>query len=174
MAYYLDLFSPETYEAFCASSMEISGFGKRQLNAAKCIHPGDRLLCYMIKLSRWIGVLEVQSEYFIDDSPIFYPENDPFVVRFKVKPIIWLEKEKSIPIHEENVWSTLSFTKDHDKTSSTWTGKLRSSLVKFGDADGEFIENLIHTQENNGKSYPVDESKYKKFVLQRIRTADKL
>jgi hypothetical protein len=61
MAYYLDLFSPETYEAFGNSSKTISGFRMRQLNAAKGIHPGDKLICYMTKLSRWFGVLEVAT-----------------------------------------------------------------------------------------------------------------
>lgn len=174
MPYYLDLFSPETYEAFLKSSQDISGFRIRQLNAAKKIHAGDKLLCYITKLSRWFGVLEVQSEQFIDDTPIFYSENDPFVVRFKVKPLIWLPKEKAIPIHEEEVWSKLSFTKDHDKKSSTWTGKIRSSLVKIEDEDGKFIEELMMSQESNGKEYPVNEGEYRKFVTQRIRRQDKV
>ena len=49
---------------------------------------GDRLLCYMTKLSRWIGILEVASEVFQDDTPIFYEKDDPFVARFKVKPLV--------------------------------------------------------------------------------------
>jgi hypothetical protein len=173
MAYYLDLFSPETYEAFRASSRDISGFRMRQLNAAKKIHAGDKLLCYMTKLSRWMGILEAESELFIDNSPIFYPENDPFIVRFKVKTVAWLDKEKAIPIHEDKVWNALSFTKGHEKASSTWTGKVRASLVQLDEADGQFIEKLILRQSGNGKGYPVDEDKYKKFVVQRVRRADK-
>jgi len=33
MAYYLDLFSPETYKAFSESPRDISGFRPRQRNA---------------------------------------------------------------------------------------------------------------------------------------------
>jgi hypothetical protein len=36
MAYYLDLFSPETYEAFSKSNREISGFRARQEGMANC------------------------------------------------------------------------------------------------------------------------------------------
>ena len=89
MAYFLDLFSPETYEAFGRSTRNISGFRRRLENAANQIHPGDKLICYMTKLSRWFGILEVESECFIDQTPIFYPEDDPFVVRFKVRPLLW-------------------------------------------------------------------------------------
>ncbi len=173
MAYYLNLFSPETYATFAVSSKDISGFRMRQVNAAKRIHTGDKLLCYMTKLSRWIGILEVESEQFMDDSPIFYPENDPFVVRFKVKTVAWLDKEKAIPIHEDEVWNTLSFTKGHQKVSSTWTGKVRASLVQLEEADGQFIEALILSQSKNGKVYAVSEEKYRKLVVQRVRRADK-
>ena len=85
MAYYLNLFSPETYEAFSKSNRDVSGFRLRQQNAASRIQIGDKFICYMTKLSRWIGVFEVQSECFSDDAPIFVPQDDPFVVRFKVR-----------------------------------------------------------------------------------------
>lgn len=110
MAYFLDLFSPETYEAFSRSDRTVSGFRVRQRNAAEKINPGDKLLCSMTKLSRWVGMLEVVSGPYEDASPIFYGESDPFVVRFKVKPTIWLAKEKAVPIHEDAVWETPSFT----------------------------------------------------------------
>src|SRR5215216_4289542 len=128
MTYFLNLFSPETYEAFTESGKNISGFRPSQRVAANKIKPGDKFICYMTKLSRWIGVLEVESDYFQDDTPIFYEQDDPFIIRFKVKPLVWLEKEKAIPIHEDEVWDSLSFTKDHEKNSPTWTGRIRSSL----------------------------------------------
>lgn len=143
MTYYIDLFSPETYEIFSKSGQDISGFRARQENAASRIDVGDKLICYMVKLSRWIGVLEVVSLYFKNDSPLFYPNNDPYVIRFKVRPIVWLPKEKSIPIHEDKVWKTLSFTKDAEKGSSKWTGIIRSSLNMLNDSDGQFLEQLI-------------------------------
>ena len=77
MAYYLDLFSPETYETFSSSDRTLSGYSIRQRKTAQRIHPGDKLLCYMTKLSRWVGILEVMSECFVDDSPLFYTEDDP-------------------------------------------------------------------------------------------------
>ena len=122
MAYFTDLFSPETYEAFGRSQRDISGFRIRQQRAAQRIKPGDKLVAYLTKLSRWCGVLEVQNGPFIESTPIFYPEDDPFVVRFRVKPLIWLSVEKAIPIHEALVWDKLSFTQGQDRSSSSWTG----------------------------------------------------
>ena len=173
MAYYLDLFSPETYETFSKSDQTVSGFRIRQSNAAKKIHPGDKFLCYMTKLSRWIGVLEVQSESFIDEKPLFYEEDDPFVVRFKVQPVVWLPKEKTVPIHEDRVWNILTLTKDHPKVSTAWTGRFRASLNSIPDEDGQFLEQLLTSQKNDGQVYPVDEKKFQKLVSQRVRRLDK-
>jgi predicted RNA-binding protein len=172
MAYYLDLFSPETYEAFSKSKQDISGFRPRQENAASKVRIGDKLICYMTKLSRWVGILEVTSEYFRDDAPIFYGANDPFVIRFKVRPIVWLTKDRAIPIREDNVWNKLSFTKDWDKASSHWTGKLRNSLNPLNTADGEFLEGLIRSQGHGGTNYEVDEQEYSKHLRHKVRRPD--
>lgn len=173
MAYYLDLFSPETYEAFGRSNRNVSGFRIRQRNIARRVKAGDKLVCYMTKLSRWIGLLEVLEGPFVDDTPLFYPEDDPFVVRFRVRPLVWLPVEKAIPIHDDRVWNHLSFTRDQSKGSSTWTGKLRGSLVQLDDRDAVFLEALIREQVDSGETYPVDEDAYKKLATHRVRRADK-
>lgn len=173
MKYYLALFSPETYEAYARSSQDVSGFRSRQNKAASRIKVGDRFICYMTKVSRWVGVLEVVSECYEDRTPIFYPEDDPFVIRFKVRPIAWLDKEKAVPIHDDRVWNTLSFTRDHDKKSSTWTGKIRASLNRLDAEDGHFLEQLISDQAVGGEVFPVDEKEYQKLVTHRVRRLDK-
>jgi hypothetical protein len=173
MPYYLDLFSPETYEAFGRSDRSISGFRIRQRNAASKIKCGDKLLCYMTKLSRWGGILEVLDGPFLDNSPRFYPTEDPFVVRFHVQPSVWLPVDRAVPIHLEHVWNRLSFTKGQDKGGSTWTGKIRASLVRLDDADGQFLESLIRDQEQEGAPvYPVEPEEYRKLLTHRIRRAD--
>src|SRR5690606_15932692 len=136
MAYYLNLFSPSTYETFSRSDQQISGFRISQKKLAERVKPGDRFICYMTGLSRWVGVLEIQSKSFIDNTPYYFEEDDPFVVRFKVRPLVWLPVEHTIPIHEDSVWDTLSFTRGHDKATSQWTGRLRSSLSQLDESDG--------------------------------------
>ena len=174
MTYFVDLFSPETYEAFTRSSQDVSGFRVRQQNMAGRVKVGDKFICYMTKLSRWFGVLEVTSKWFKDDEPIFYEQDDPFVIRFRVRPIAWLPKEKAIPIRDDHVWNTLSFTQGQEKVSHQWTGKLRSSLNTLDDNDGYFLEQLIVAQAGNGVVYPLDEKEYQKLITHRIRRVDKV
>lgn len=172
MAYYLDLFSPETYEAFTKSSRDVSGFRARQEGMASRIRIGDKLICYMTKLSRWIGVLEVTSDYFKDDTPLFYAANDPFVIRFKVKPLAWLPKEKAIPIRDDRVWNRLSFTRGVEKNASQWTGKIRSSLNTLSHSDGQFLEQLILAQVTGDETFEIDEREYAKLIRHKVRRPD--
>jgi len=173
MAYYLDLFSPETYEAFGRSDRAISGFRIRQWNVAQRVKSGDKFVCYMTRLSRWIGLLEVLEGPFIDETPIFYSESDPFVVRFRVRQLVWLPVEKAVPIHEPRVWNALSFTRGQSKGSSTWTGKLRGSLVQLDDSDGAFLETLLRDQLDSEVTYPVDQDTYRRLTTHRVRRADR-
>jgi predicted RNA-binding protein len=174
MSYYIALFSPKTYEAFGKSSRDICGFPPTRELAAIKVHPGDKLICYMTKLSRWVGIMEVISSSFKDNTPIFLSENDPFTLRFKVKPLIWLEKEKSIPIHEDEIWNNLSFTKGQDKKSALWTGPIRYGLNLIDNQDGVFLEAMLNRQLKDGKIYEVDEKQYQKFLGHTVRRLDRV
>lgn len=174
MRYYTDLFSPETYEAFTKSSQSVSGFRPRQETAANKIEVGDRLICYVTKLSRWVGILEVISKCYTDTKPIFYPTDDPFTIRFDVKPLIWLPLENGIPIKEKGVFNKLSFTKSYDPNSSFWTGKLRNSLNAIDLIDGEFLEKILLEQKVNGKIFPIDEEEIKRIKTHQIQRLDKI
>lgn len=174
MAYFIDLFSPETYEGFSKSSREVSGFRLRNKGMADRIKPGDIFVCYLTRLSRWFGLLEVVEGPFVDDKPIFLPNNDPFVVRFRVRPRVWLDIAKAIPIHDDLVWSGLSFTHGLEKGSLSWTGKVRGSLVRLEDKDGLFLAELLMAQFNQGKEYPLDEQDRKKLATHTVNRPDKV
>lgn len=174
MSYYLDLFSPETYKAFSESARDVSGFRLRQRNAASKVKTGDKLICYVTRVSRWVGLLEVISVPFEDSTPRFYKQDDPFVIRFQVKPRVWLPLELAIPIHEENVWNQLSFTKKHNKKTSTWTGLLRVSLRQIPLEDGRLLEKMLLSQKDdkNPIAYPLSEADNQRLKPMKIRAQD--
>ena len=113
MKYYINLFSPNTATAFTNSNRDVTGFriSRKSYVKNQGIKSGDIFICYCTKIQRFIGILEVISAPYEDNSPIFIEENDPFCLRFKVKPLVWLPFELAIPIHEDLVWNTLSITK---------------------------------------------------------------
>jgi len=63
MNYWLDLFTVQTYEEFQKAGAKVSGFRERQWNRCQRIQPGDKLLCYLTGISRWVGVLTVKVNY---------------------------------------------------------------------------------------------------------------
>ncbi len=170
MAYYIDLFSPETYQAFKDSDKFISGFRKRQENIAAKMKPGDKLICYVTRLSRWFGILEVKSNYFEDSTPIFMTKEDPFCIRFKVKELVWLNFKNSLPIKEDIIWKNLSFTKNLPKTSQKWTMMVRGSLNKLSDADGKYLERVLFEQNIAKKVYEFDPKLIEKAKIVREKT----
>lgn len=174
MSYFIDLFSPETYEVFSRSSRDISGFRLRHRGMAERIKAGDVFVCYLTRLSRWFGLLEVLEGPFIDHKPIFVPENDPFVVRFRVRPTVWLDIDKALPIHNEIIWKGLSFTRKLERGSISWTGKVRGSLVRLEDADGKFLSEKLTTQSREGVPYPIDDQEARKLATHTVNRPDKV
>src|SRR3569832_1037692 len=174
MSYYIDLFSPETYVAFAASSRDISGFRLRHKNMAERIKPGDVFVCYLTRVSRWFGLLEVIEGPFIDNKPIIVPENDPFVVRFRVRPTVWLDVDKGFSIHENVIWTGMSFTRDLNKDSLSWTGKVRGSLVRLDDSDGNFLSKILMAQVASPKPYPLSEQDARKLATHKVNQTDKM
>lgn len=174
MAYYTNLFSPGTYEAFSKSDRTISGFQESQWSAARRIKQGDIFVCYMTRLSRWVGLLEVLEGPFRDDTPIFYAENDPFVVRFRVRPLIWLPKEHAVPIFEDELWNNLSFTKGQDRRTSRWTAAVRRSLNQLDPEDGLLLERILREQAEQRRVFEVDEKEYRRYLRHPVSTGTKM
>lgn len=138
------------------------------------IKSGDVFVCYLTRLSRWFGLLEVIEGPFIDDKPIFVSDNDPFVVRFRVRPLLWLDIDKAIPIHDDAIWTGLSFTRGLERGSIGWTGKVRGSLVRLDDRDGKFLAEKLTAQSTQDKLYPLDEQDTKKLLTHTVNRPDKV
>ena len=175
MNYFIDLFSPETADAFTKSAQDISGFriSRKTYIENQKLGPGDRFVCYITRLQRFIGILEVKEKYFVDEKPIFTSENDPFVLRFKVVPIVWLPLEKAIPVREEFVWNKLSFTKHLAKDSNRWTYMVFSSPRLWPKEDCEYLESILKEQAEKMVDYPFSENDQKKLKTHKIKIGNK-
>jgi hypothetical protein len=143
MAYFLNLFTPETWSAFREHGADTSGFRKRQQRIAReRLKRGDVFLCYLVRLSRWCGVLKIESEAFQDETPIF-SNPDPFCVRFKVKPVVVLAPEQAIPMLEHEVWNGISFTRGMKMGAVGWGNYFQTAPRELSQSDGEFLVTLL-------------------------------
>jgi hypothetical protein len=174
MTYWLDLFTPYTWTRFQDHGANVSGFRPRQRKTAfGRVKQGDKFLCYLVRLSRWCGVLDVSSGAFEDTTPIFADDNDPFSVRFRVTPGIMLDFEHSIPIETPALWDNLSFTKGLAAGSLGWAqaARMRQSLIQISNTDGELICRILQEQVIAKQRYELDAAD-RRNILQRtvVRT----
>ncbi len=109
------------------------------------------------------------SESFIDEAPLFLPDDDPYILRFRVNPLVWLDRNNTVPIREPYVWEQLSFTRP-----SRWTGILRQSLNQMQDEDGKFLEEILTAQKLQQKPYPIDDEEFRKFMASPVRRLDRV
>lgn len=172
MAYYITIFSPDTYHTFTNTERSISGFRESQKTQASAIKKGDKLIAYVTKLSRWVGILEVTGEYFISNTPVYSAEDDIYSLRFPVKEIVWLPLDQALPVDDEECWSSLSFTKHLPKKSTAWTNMVRGNLRRFEEADGNWIEAYLKGQLLTAKRFPLSESDNRKLVTLTVKTQE--
>lgn len=174
MAYFTDLFSPETFANFLQSDRTISGFRLRQKNMAERVQTGDIFVCYLTRVSRWCGLLEVVEGPFQDKTPLFVDGGeDPYEIRFRVRLIVWLPPNQAIPIHDSRLWDALTFTKGVSKSSTSWTGKLRASLVKLETRDGALLVKLLKQQSRAPEEIPLDDRDQRRLSTQTVRGVEK-
>ena len=152
--YWLDLFTWKTWQEFLKAGGEVSGFRENRWKTVQRIKPGDYLLCYLTGVSRWIGILEVTSEAFKDDSQIW--EVDAFPSRVKVRLINKLEPETAVPVLD--LKEKLSIF-DNLKNPNSWGMLFRGSPKKLSSEDGQEIVKAIQYAVKNPVRRKVDPKK---------------
>jgi len=155
MNYWLDLFTGKTWEEFKKNGATVSGFRNRRRRLAKEIHPGDYLLCYLTGLSRFIGVLEVKSESYEDNTRIW--EDADFPIRFKVELVYELNPRTAVPVL--NLKDKLSLFQNLNSPHA-WTGFFRGSPARFDPEDGHIITEAIKEAIANPVERDYDKAKY--------------
>lgn len=155
MAYFLNLFSPETWRAFLESGAEMTGFRKSMSTRAhKKISPGDIFICYLRGTSRWCGALRVESGAYVEEEDLQGVFAD-FPVRFVVSTIVALDPESMIPAKDDRVQDNWSVAKRYADAPRGSAGFLSSSLRLIDDEDGDFFLQYLKEQGTNPKVFPL-------------------
>jgi hypothetical protein len=149
MNYWLDLFTVQTYEEFQKAGAKVPGFRERQWNRCQRIQPGDKLLCYLTGISRWVGVVTVTGAAYRSEDRIW--ETEVFPVRLPVEAEILLPPEHGIP-HQSLMPSLHSPAK-------AWSGLLRGSPNLLKAEDGQAILEAIQKAKQTPVLRPFDKKK---------------
>jgi hypothetical protein len=170
MAAYLDLFTPETWQAFVKRGRDVSGFREWGKEIARKVGPGDVFICYLVGLSRWVGALRILSQPFQDSTPYFVEQDDPFIIRFRVEPITTVDLVRAIPI--KAIWDRLPMCKGVSQTAGfTYKVGLQRSLKELSDADARVLLQLLAQQATSaGTDYPLSPQERKRWEGKRTVT----
>ena len=129
--YWLDLFTGTTWDEFLQAGAAVSGFRESRWGTVKNIKPGDRLICYLTGISRFVGMLEVVSQPYQDDAPIW--SHEAFPCRLRVQPLVTLSPETGVPV--QDLRDRLSIFQNLSSPHA-WTGRVRASPAKWKATDG--------------------------------------
>ena len=144
-SYWLDLFSPTTWQEFVDAGMEVSGFRMNRWSTVQRIKPGDYLICYLTQVSRLVAILEVTSDPYIDHDRSIWKDDD-FPCRVKVRVPVSLDIDTAVPITK--IADRLTIFRNLTSPNA-WTGHVRGSPSKWKPADGKvIIESLMDAQAN--------------------------
>jgi predicted RNA-binding protein len=132
--YYLALFSWETWDEFLDKGSSVYGTNLNKQSRMEMINCGDFLICYVTKLSCFVGLLEVTSKAYLDDQRIW--RNDIYPVRVNVHPVYILEAVNGIPISELKEELEM-FT--NLRNPKNWSGFFINSLNTFKEHDAKII-----------------------------------
>jgi hypothetical protein len=155
-SYWLDLFTPRTWEEFLSAGGTVTGFRESRWTTVLRIRPGDYLLCYLTGVSRFVGVLEVAGAPFQDDARIW--AEDVFPARLPVKAIAKLSPEEGVPIRDLSDRLTIFANM---KMPHAWTGSLRGSPARWRSQDGEAVVTAVLDAAKHPVARPVDPRKLK-------------
>ncbi len=170
MTYWLNLFTGTTWAEFQKAGSSTSGFREHNWARASKIKPGDIFLCYLVGVSRWVGLLEIASERFRDDSRVYAEEIFP--VRFRVKPLIMLSPEHGVPMAAMK--GKVSFYPS-TMNGSAWSGHVRNSPTRYKDADGDAISAAIRNAAAHPTPRPVDAKQLRRsanLYKAKVKTAE--
>ena len=161
MTYWLDLFTGVTWNEFRNAGSKVTGFRETRLKTIQKIKEGDKFLCYLTGVSRFVGLLEVKGEAYTCETPIWGDEIFP--CRLPVSPIVQLDPEYGIPVRD--LRDELSCFKK-SASPNAWTGAFRGSPSKWSKSDGEAVVAALRRAELNPKKLPTDQKK----LAKKLRT----
>jgi hypothetical protein len=96
--HWVQVFTVETWSQFLNAGAKISGFRENRWGFVRDVKPGDYLLCYLSRVSRWVGILEVTADPYLDNTRIW--EGETYPCRAEVRVITLLPTENGVPMRE--------------------------------------------------------------------------
>lgn len=136
--YYVITTSPKNFEIDRETTgFTVQGFKERYRKIVKRFQPGDRIIYYIYKISKFGAIAEITSGYYKDYTKIWIEEKELWPIRAKSKPIIVLEKDEFLDVRK--FIDKLSFIKDR-WSPKFWGFAFQGSIREIPEEDYHLIE----------------------------------
>ena len=137
--HYLGLFTVDSWREFLSHGGEVMGFNEKKATTVSKLSPGDRILCYLSKVSAFVGVLEVTGPSYFEATPVW--SDGIFPIRLPVRIIVELPLSTAMPI--KTLAGKLSFLQKA-KGNSAWSIYVRSSPLLWKSNDAEAVVTALN------------------------------
>lgn len=148
--FFLGLFTVESWREFKRHGGQVMGFNEKKSKTVARLQPGDRILCYLSKVSAFVGVMEVVGPSYLDHSPIW--TDGVFPVRLPVRIVTEVPLMQAVPIH--SLKGQLSFL-PHTTTTTGWTIYVRSSPRSCNLLDGDAVTKVLAARKSGLQDSPL-------------------
>ena len=148
MNYWLDVFTPKSWQEFLKAGASVSGFPDRRWTTVQRMQIGDVLLCYLKGRSCWFGALKVVSPPFRDENPRIWSDA-PYPCRVQVQPAVILEPGRGIGA--KTMLRELRLFADV-RDPKRWSWPLRGSPRQLAKEDGDLLLNRLEAIQSESRT----------------------
>ena len=135
---YLGVFTVESWREFLRHGGQVMGFNAKKEGIASRLLPGDRILCYLSKVSAFAGWMEVTGPSYVDTKPLW--SDGLYPIRLPVKVVEELALSNSVQI--KSLRQELSFMRGSGEGGG-WSIYVRSSPRRWSAADAGIVRAAI-------------------------------
>jgi hypothetical protein len=95
--YWVQVFNAETWNEFLKAGASTTGFSASRWPWVQKLNVGDYLLCYLARVSAWVGILEVVSPPYLDNTTLIW-KSGVYPCRADVRLLKCLPVPEAVPI----------------------------------------------------------------------------
>ena len=137
---FLGVFTVESWREFLRHGGQVMGFNAKKAGIASRLLPGDRILCYLSKVSAFAGWMEVTGPSYLDTKPLW--SDGLYPIRLPVRVVEELALSNSVPI--KSLRQELSFMRGRGEGGG-WSIYVRSSPRRWSASDAAIVRSAIST-----------------------------
>ena len=147
MNYYMIITNKWDYVIDLENKFNIAGFPDRQKRQVEQMKPGDKIVYYVTKESKFCAISEVTGKYFYSTDQVWDDFYNLYPCRINTKPLYYSEAKVSSTgltckvkgVFIKDIWDNLSFITNKNK----WGSQVMGSFRKLSKEDYEVIEKSL-------------------------------